>query len=453
MQKPSIVLVATDETLCCHVRERLLRHGYAVMVREEAKDILHMVHHTHPALVIIESAHEKPWQSIEVAQRLRHWDRTLPVIFLASWSSEELAIAALRVGVQDYFKSPFSLAALAASVHRILTATRASLPSAPDHLQEVLMIGESAPMQHLKAYLEKVAVTDCNVLITGETGTGKELAAALIHHHSPRCQQPLMCINCAAIPDSLIESELFGHERGAFTGAHAAQAGMLQRAAGSTVFLDEVGDMSPYAQAKILRAVEHKEVQRLGGQRSIPLNIRLIAATNQDLAHLVALGTFRKDLYFRLNVVHVHLPPLRERKEDLLLLCTDCIRECNGRFGRHVEGLTEEALTCLLGYDWPGNVRELKNVIEAAFVNLPARHITLLDLPEPFRRWGETAAGETQVERDRVLDALFATNWNKRKAAQKLHWSRMTLYRKMAKYHIVSSAKTVGSTTSLDRPV
>lgn len=291
-------------------------------------------------------------------------------------------------------------------------------------------------MREIKAYIGKVALTNSIVLITGETGTGKELVAELIHNNSLRQEMPFVCLNCAAIPDGLLESELFGYEKGAFTGAYSNKDGMLKLADGGTVFFDEIGDMSPFAQAKVLRAIESKTVYRLGGMRNISLDVRVIAATNQDLDHSVAEGKFRKDLYFRLNVARIHIPPLRDRKEDIILLLDYYIQELNRQFGLNVEGFDEEALDYLLCYDWPGNVRELKNLLEAIFISLPSRRITLLDMPKPFRRHLKDTEGLPQNERDRLLAALFSTNWNKSKAAQKLHWSRMTLYRKMAKYQI-----------------
>src|SRR5262249_21354248 len=202
------------------------------------------------------------------------------------------------------------------------------------------------------------------------------------------------------------------------------------------------GDMSSYAQAKILRAIESKSVERLGGTRSIPLDIRVIAATNRNLEQLVAEEKFRADLYYRLNVASIHLPPLRERKEDLPALCQYYIGEMNRQFGQRVEGVAAETLASLLRYAWPGNVRELKNLLEAAFINQPSQRISLADLPQQFRARLSAATGLPQDERDQLLDALFSTNWNKSQAAQKLHWSRMTLYRKIMKYHVMSGGKT-----------
>jgi transcriptional regulator with PAS, ATPase and Fis domain len=313
--------------------------------------------------------------------------------------------------------------------------------SLPEAYLDATMIGGSSAMREIKAYILRIATTDCTVLITGETGTGKELAAEAIHRNSPRRQRPFVCINCAALPDSLLESELFGYERGAFTGAYSSYAGKLKLAEGGTVFFDEIGDMTQYAQAKILRAIEGKEVYRLGGKKGISIDVRVIAATNQDPERLVADRILREDLYHRLNVARVHLPPLRERKEEILPLLNHYTRVLNRRYGSEVIGLTEEALDSLLKYNWPGNVRELKNLLEAAFINLPSRKISFMDLPKMFQKKFKELEGLPQVERDSVLSALFACNWNKSKAAQKLHWSRMTLYRKMAKHQILTSSK------------
>jgi transcriptional regulator with AAA-type ATPase domain/transposase len=303
------------------------------------------------------------------------------------------------------------------------------------------IIGESASIQAIRAYIDKVAMADCHVLITGETGTGKELVAAQIHRHSRRSQQPFICLNCPAIPDSLFESELFGYERGAFTGAVTRNLGAFERADGGTLFLDEIGDLNPYAQAKLLRAVEDKVVHRLGGQRDIPLDIRIIAATNQNLEQMATTGQFRKDLYFRLNVANIHLPPLRERKADLWPLCAYYIEALNQQWDREVTGFTDDVFDALLRHDWPGNVRELKNLLEAIFITVTSRAITFTDLPEAFSRRLWDAEVPPLSERDRLLAALVATQWNKSQAAQKLHWSRMTLYRKLRQYHLTAPSK------------
>jgi DNA-binding NtrC family response regulator len=365
-------------------------------------------------------------------------------------SSEALAIAALRAGVTDYLPPPVGLEDLLVSVRRCVepyssdrrdeSASRPSANPGPPR-----MVGESRGIRSILAFIAKAASTESTVLITGETGTGKELAAELIHYHSARRAKPLVRINCAAIPDTLLESELFGFERGAFTGAHATFEGKLQRADGGTVFFDEIGDMTPYAQAKLLRVIETGETDRLGGTRSRRLDIRIVAATNLDLEPLLAQGKFRKDLYFRLNVVRIHLPPLRERREDVRPLIEHYLALLNERMQTRVSGIAAGALEAAMRYDWPGNVRELKNVLEAVIVGHPYGTITPAGLPHYLRASvsnGVSDAAATAVdatERDRLLSVLFETNWNKCKAARQLHWSRMTLYRKMAKYHIRSA--------------
>jgi transcriptional regulator with PAS, ATPase and Fis domain len=247
---------------------------------------------------------------------------------------------------------------------------------------------------------------------------------------------PLVCLNAAATPDALLENELFGHERGAFTGASSSHEGKLAAADGGTVFLDEIGDVSLPVQAKLLRAIEDKSFHRLGSTRQVTLDVRVIAATNQDLDRAVEEGRFRRDLYYRLNVVRVQLVPLRERPEDIPLLVNHCLRHFNREFGRSVRGLSPRSMEALCGYHWPGNVRELRNVVEALLVNLAPETSGIVDIPPPVMRQLAFAVGAPVSERDRLLQALTATNWNKSRAASQLHWSRMTLYRKMQLYQV-----------------
>ena len=447
MQDPTILIDNGDEILRQDLKGLLLGQGFKVIEPPDKTAVIRFFQGNKPDLVIIVSRRNSTTDGLKVAEHIRRRDRQVPIILVTMHSSEARVIAALRAGVNDYFKVPFSKQALVASINRFLSSfsrqSRANQKAPVDSLDnDHCMIGESPAMQEIKAYLLNVAPTESTVLITGETGTGKELAAELIHRNSLRHNKPFICINCAALPESLVESEMFGYERGAFTGAETAKQGKFELADGGTVFLDEIGDMSPYAQAKILRTTENKEVYRLGGDRGMPVDIRVTAATNQDPEQLVTEGKFRKDLYYRLNVVRVHLPPLRDRKEDIPPLLEYYIQKLNRRFGRQVEGFTKETLASLFHYDWPGNVRELKNLLEATFINLPSRRIAFVDLPTAFRRCFKEAEGLPKKERDRVLSALFATNWNKSKAARKLHWSRMTIYRKMAKYHIVTSRHT-----------
>jgi transcriptional regulator with PAS, ATPase and Fis domain len=308
--------------------------------------------------------------------------------------------------------------------------------SATTELSPDGIIGTSDAMVRLRAFVAKLARSDTSVLITGETGTGKERVAECLHRASARAHRPMVAINCAAVPDSLLESELFGYERGAFTGAHAAYPGKLRLAGGGTVFLDEIGDMTPYGQAKLLRVLECREIFPLGGSRLVPVDVRFVTATNQDLEMQVAHGKFRKDLYYRLNVAQVALPPLRERKEDIPALLAYYVDDLNRRHHGCVGDVAPELLDCLLAYEWPGNVRELKNLLEAVFIDPPAGDLGLGDLPDSFQRILSRYVVRKLGEREKLVSILQATNWNKSKAAAELKWSRMTLYRKLSKYRI-----------------
>jgi DNA-binding NtrC family response regulator len=363
-----------------------------------------------------------------------------PLVVLAVDGSETFALAALRARADDYFAHPIDLDAFQKSISRCL-------PSLPDSaLSDGLtggevLVGNSSQMQSLRTSIRRIAATDCNVLITGETGTGKELVAQLIHQNSPRSRHPLICINCAAIPDSLIESELFGYERGAFTGAHSTNPGKLMTANKGTVFFDEIGDMSPFAQAKILRAIEAKEVQRLGATRRYQTDIRILAATHHNLDDLATSASFRRDLYFRLNVGRIHLPPLRERKADIASLVGQMMADLNRKLGRHIEGVSDEAVHRLAQYDWPGNVRELKNVIERIFISRESGKIVPDDLPYPVQPPRPLPSQATdEKELSCLRNALATCNGNKSRAAEQLRCSRMTLYRKLAKYRLLDGS-------------
>jgi DNA-binding NtrC family response regulator len=444
MTKPVIVIAAANQGFEPTLATLLVREGFEAIEVDSAVAVLQNVRERRPDLVIVTFSRVRPLDGLELACGIRGFDREVALMIIATTSSEELAIGALRAGAADYFKEPLCLDEVVAGVKRTLDRFHSSEPASAGSntagsrlVNGERFVGTSRPVRDLRVYLRRLASVDSNVLITGETGTGKELVAALIHQNSARERRPFISINCAAIPDTLLESELFGYERGAFTGAQAANEGKLKLADRGSVFFDEIGEMTAYAQAKLLRTIETKEIHRLGGRRSVPIDFRIIAATNQDLESQVAEGRFRKDLYFRLNVTRVDLPPLRERKEDIPLLIEFYIKEFNRRFGRHVEGFTEDALSSILRHDWPGNVRELKNLIEAVFVNLPAQRISFMDLPEPFQRRLREIESHPSSERERLVSALFATNWNKSRTAARLHWSRMTIYRKMAKYQLM----------------
>ena len=302
------------------------------------------------------------------------------------------------------------------------------------------IVGVSPAICALRAYLPKVARSSATVLITGATGSGKERIAQAIHDVGPRAARPFVPINCAALPDALVESELFGHERGAFTGAVSASPGHFARADGGTLFMDEIGEMSWHAQAKLLRVLETHVVQPVGAGRPRPVDVRVIAATNQALETLVEAGRFRPDLYYRLNVARLVLPPLRERREDIPLLFRHAVNEMNTREHRTVGTADPELLGCLMAHDWPGNVRELRNLVESVFIDPPDGPVGLSHLPPVFQEMFSRYRSGPASERDRLLLALEQTNWNKAEAAKTLKWSRMTLYRRLAKYRLHRSA-------------
>ena len=360
-----------------------------------------------------------------------------PLIVVAEESSEAFAIAALRAGAKDYLTEPLKFGAFLRCVARWIPECAAA-PTCVELSGGDALIGNSPVMQALRAQIRRIAATDCNVLITGETGTGKELVAQLIHQNSSRSKHPLVCINCAAIPDSLLESELFGYERGAFTGAARANQGKLMAAHRGSVFFDEVGDMSPLAQAKVLRAIETKEVQRLGANRACGTDIRIIAATHRNLDDLSAPEAFRRDLYFKLNVGRISLPPLRARKTDVAGLVERLVKELNRKLCRHIDGVNRAAMQTLESHDWPGNVRELKNVIERAFITRDSGILSQEDLYPILSKTTMHSEPEPAPADDEDLrclqEALATCNGNKSRAAEKLNWSRMTLYRKLAKY-------------------
>jgi DNA-binding NtrC family response regulator len=354
----AILLAVANYDLQRQVKWLLLRQEVEVLEASSNPAILECLQNSRPHLLILESPQNNGTDTLEIAGHIRRCDRRFPIILVTAHGSEALAVVALKGGVKDYFKQPFSPEEFVAAVNRCISdrlsqhsciKNKSIVPYLADRQQ---LIGESPFICRVKAFLlKKVAAVDSHVLITGETGTGKELTAQYIHQQSTRHGKPLIAINCAALPDGLLESELFGYEKGAFTGAHTTYAGKLKLADGGTVFFDEIGDMSPYAQGKILRVIESKEVYPLGGKRSIPLDIRIIAATNGDLEHLVAKGKFRQDLYFQLNIARVQLPPLRERKEDIPHLVDHYLQEFNNRLGGNIEGFTDEALELLLRHD------------------------------------------------------------------------------------------------------
>ena len=373
-------------------------------------------------------------------------NQNIPITIITNVSSEELAVMSLKNGIRDYFTTPFEQNDFIRSIKTLLNlATRKDYGGYQEYVcdckrLEENIIGSSPVMSDIKSSLKNIGLSDSSVLISGETGTGKELIASLIHQLSGRSTGSLICVNCAAVPESLVESEFFGFERGAFTGAEKNRLGKFELADNGSIFLDEISDMSRMAQAKILRVLENKKVFRIGGSKEIPLDFRILAATNKEPEILVSDGEFREDLFYRLNVARVHLPPLRERIDDIPDLLDYARKKYNGRFKKCVKGISDEVLELFLRYDWPGNIRELMNTLEAAYINLPdVDEIRSKNLPELFLNQQNLMRKCPIQERKNIVATLMKTNWNKSSAAQKLNWSRMTLYRKMEQYSILET--------------
>lgn len=373
----------------------------------------------------------------------------IPLVLMTAYGTVETAVQAMKDGAADYLAKPLDLEELLVRLARV--AERSRLRSEVRDLQARLVerhrlegiIGESGRMQEVLALTKRVAPSDATVLVRGESGTGKELIARAIHFNSPRAHGPLVNLNCAALPEQLLESELFGHEKGAFTGAIAQRKGRFEQADGGSIFLDEIGDLSPALQVKLLRVLQEREFERVGGNRTLTANVRVLAATHRDLERAMREGSFREDLYYRLNVVTIQIPPLRERREDIPLLLEHFLRKFASKNRRDVTGLTATARDALLKYDYPGNVRELENIVERATLLCRGRVIDLEDLPATVRP-GQRSPGEplpkdlpgvlADIERQAIESALERSGGVQTQAAEALGISERVLRYKMKKY-------------------
>jgi DNA-binding NtrC family response regulator len=381
---------------------------------------------------------------MELHERLRKIDPDLVVIIMTAYASVDTAITALKRGAFDYITKPFEPEDLTHIIQNAirqkgLAAENVQLRRKIDELTTLdEIVGESTRIREVLETMKTVASTDVTVLIQGESGTGKELFARAIHAHSKRRYFPFIPISCGALPDTLLESELFGHEKGAFTGAQYRRKGKLEMAHGGTAFFDEIAHISPKTQVDLLRVLETKQFSRLGSNEVIDLDFRIVCASNQDLRQAVAEGKFREDLYYRINVFTVVLPPLRERRPDIPLLAQHFVRRCSVAMNKDLEGVSEEALHLLSGYSWPGNVRELENAIERAMVVSKGPLIVPEDLPL-LAVTGQNGARDDSLDemaREHIQRVLEANEWNMTRAAKILKIDRVTLYNKVKKYGI-----------------
>ena len=441
------ILIIDDEK---NIREGLATalemDGYNTVVAENGEKGLECVNKGDIDLVITDL--RMPGISgEEVLQKITSEIPGLPVIVLTGHGSIDSAVSAMHSGAYDFLTKPLNLEHLSLVVKRALKNRELQIQN--KQLQEEIskskpfesIIGKSAEMQKIYQMIQKVAGSKASVLITGESGVGKELVAHAIHNLSPRKNNPLVIVNCSALSESLLESELFGHEKGAFTGAAARKRGRFELANGGTIFLDEIGEINQSIQVKILRVLQDKRFERVGGEETLEVDVRVIAATNRDLEEEIKKGNFREDLFYRLNVVHIHVPPLRDRKDDIPPLINEFMQEFAKENGKDIKNIDNHARAALYKYSWPGNIRQLKNCMESAVVMCSSDTITLNDLPPTIK--SESSANSMQIpfgvtleEAEKIIiqQTLAQNQGNKSKTAEVLGIGRKTLHRKLDEY-------------------
>jgi DNA-binding NtrC family response regulator len=445
-----VLVVDDDAQMNALLRDRLVHRGLDVETACGADEALERLAVDHFDAVVTD-VRMRGRSGIELCERVAADRPSVPVVVITAFGSLETAVAAIRAGAHDFLAKPFEIEELAFRLERALEHHR--LSEEVRRLREQVvrrepgdaLLGESSAMDGLRDVLTRISHTEAPVLITGETGSGKELVARWLHRHGPRRNGPFIAVNCAALPEALLESELFGHARGAFTDAREARVGLLAQASGGTVLLDEVADIPLALQPKLLRALQERRVRPLGASAEVPIDARILTATHGDLDAAVEEGRFREDLFFRLDVLRVEVPPLRARGGDVLLLAQHFTRECAARTGKAVVGLSRGAAEKLLAYAWPGNVRELQNCIERAVALTRHEEILVEDLPQRVREHARThvlVASEDPselvplevVEQRYVARVLEAVSGNKTLAARILGLDRKTLYRKLERW-------------------
>ncbi len=434
--------------------------GYRCLSTTEPEEALHLLESEHPDLLLTDLRMPQ-LDGMEMLKRSRKIDPQMPVIMLTGHASLESAVAAVKAGAFDFLSKSFTNDELRLTVARALTKRRLELENLNlrEQLQGIFgfenIVGQSAALQQVLELVRKAARSEANILILGESGTGKELIARAIHANSPRAAQPFVPVDCASLPENLLESELFGHEKGAFTGAINAKQGLMESAHHGTLFLDELGELPIGLQAKLLRALQERQIRHIGGTRQIDIDVRIVSATNRDLRALVTAGKFREDLYFRVNVIDVALPPLRERAGDVELLAINFLRKYGKSGEASVRGFEPEAMAALESYSWPGNVRELQNVVERACALADGEMITLAELPQQLRAPVQQPASAAPIDAESaskltlkeakerwigeleaayVADLLKREGGNVSEAARKAGVDRKTLHRLLNKH-------------------
>ena len=480
----TILIIDDDDQLRVSFQRLLKEEGYGVDSAPSGETGLNLMKSKTPDLVILD-VRLPGMNGLETFRRIHAMEPKLPVIIMTAFGTTETAIEATKMGAFDYILKPFDIPEMLGVIGQALEAGRfmrspVDMNATPDNASREAIIGRSKPMQDVYKAIGRVSPTDATVLIRGESGTGKELAARAIYQHSLRADKPFLVINCVAIPENLLESELFGYEKGAFTGASHRRVGKIEQAGGGTVFLDEIGDMPSSIQAKILRLLQEKSIERLGGRDTIPVDVRIIAATNRNLEKALSEGRFREDLYYRLKVVTISLPPLRERPDDIPLLIKYFLARSASDFGMENPGITEEAVSALNDYSWPGNVREIGNTLQKALIfnrGAPVRPEDIVQAISGDAGTGadnETTEGAvtkwayealTSKETANLFDscmnrfaailireALNLTGGNRSRAAKLLGLSRPTLHSKIEKFGLKFETSVTGLPPKKENP-
>ncbi len=441
--KVNILVVDDEEIVRDSLASWLEEDGYEVEAVENGMKALERLPLKEWSLALVDL--KMPgMDGIQLMEEIKKTRPDMTVIIMTAYATVDTAVKAMKKGAYDYTVKPFNPEDLSMTIRKILEHQK--LVKENIFLRKELkkqyrlhdMIGKNKQMQEIFELVKTVAPSNSIVLIQGESGTGKELLARAIHDESPRRDAPFISVSCAALTESLLESELFGHEKGAFTGADAIRRGKIELAQDGTLFLDEIGDVSLKLQMDLLRVLEQREFRRVGGHDLIPINSRIIAATNRDLKKAIADGHFREDLYYRLNVISIHIPPLRERKEDIPLLVEHFVDKFNIEMGKSIEGVNEGAMRLLMDFAWPGNARELRNVIERAMVVTKGKTIMESDLSLPAAgiRAGNQGKSLDDIEKEHIRLILGENRWNIIRSAQMLGIDRVTLYNKIKKYDL-----------------
>ncbi len=449
--KFNLLIVDDEKNIREGLGKALEMEGYNVFLAENGREGLETIQKNDMDLVIADLKMPE-LSGEELLKRISSSYPTLPVIILTGHGTIESAVDAMRNGAYDFLTKPVNLDRLSILVNRALSnrslilehrALQVEVEKNRNRQKYARIIGKSTKMKAVVDVVEQVAETKASVLITGESGVGKELIADAIHHLSGRREKPFVKVHCAALSEGLLESELFGHEKGAFTGAIGRKRGRFELANGGTIFLDEIGEINPNVQIKILRVLQEKRFERVGGEETLEVDVRIITATNKDLTTEIEKGNFREDLYYRLNVVNIHVPPLRERKEDIPLLSAAFLKEFAEENQRNIEGMDPKALNILYNYSWPGNIRELRNCIESAVVLCKGHVITPNDLPpsvqtEQDKNYIKISLGTSlaEAEKEIIRSTLHFKEGNKSKTADVLGIGRKTLHRKINEYNL-----------------